>query len=60
MFRSVTLKDLIKYYGCGMTAAKRRLKELRTHYQKHRITIYDLALYEGYSPDVICDYLNSN
>lgn len=58
MFRSVTLKDLMKYYGCGQTAAKKRLKELRKAYFKKRITIYDLAIFEGYPPEVINEYLN--
>lgn len=50
MFRTVTLKDLIKYYERSMTTAKTRLKAIRKAYNKHRITIYDLAIYEGYSP----------
>lgn len=58
MFRTVTLKDLIKYYECSMTTAKIRLKAIRTRLNKHRITVYDLAIYEGYSPEVIKDYLN--
>lgn len=60
MYRSVTLKDLIKYYECSMTTAKVRLKALRKAYCKKRITVYDLAIYEGYPPDVIKDYLNVN
>lgn len=58
MFRTVTLKDLIKYYECSMTTAKKRLTTLRKACNKHRITIYDLAIYEDYAPDVIKDYLN--
>ncbi len=58
MFRSVTLKDLIKYYECSMTTAKTRLKVIRKACKKHRITIYDLAMFEGYPPETIKDYLN--
>lgn len=58
MFRAVTLKDLMKYYECSMTTAKTRLKAIRKAFSKHRITVYDLAIYEGYPPDVISDYLN--
>lgn len=58
MYRSVTLKDLMRYYECGMTTAKARLKTLRIACNKHRITVYDLAIYEGYPPETIKDYLN--
>lgn len=58
MYRTVTLKDLIKYYECSMTTAKARLRAIRDSCNKHRITIYDLAIYEGYPPDMIKDYLN--
>lgn len=60
MFRTVTLKDLMKYYGCSMSTAKTRLRSLKKAYCKRRITVYDLAIYEGYPPDVINDYLNEN
>jgi len=58
MYRTITLKDMIKYYECSITTAKTRLKSLRKAYCKRRITVYDLAIYEGYPPDVIRDYLN--
>lgn len=58
MYRTVTLKDLIKYYECSITTAKTRLKAIRKACNKHRVTVYDLAIYEGYPPDVIKDYLN--
>lgn len=59
MYRSVTLKDLMKYYGCSLTTAKIRMKRLRTACNKHRITIYDLAIHEGYPPEMIKDYFDN-
>ncbi|MBB4037079.1 hypothetical protein GGR21_002994 [Dysgonomonas hofstadii] len=58
MHRTVTLKDLIKYYECSLSTAKIRLKQIKTACQKDRITVYDFAIYEGYPPEVIKDYLN--
>jgi len=58
MFRSVTLKDLMRYYECSISTAKIRLKQLRKSLNKNRITVYDLAIYEGYPPETIKDYLN--
>ncbi len=47
MHRTVTLKDLIKYYECSLSTAKIRLKQIKTACQKDRITVYDFAIYEG-------------
>jgi len=59
MFRKLTLKDLQLYYSCAEATAKRRHKELRNYFNKRCPTIYDLAIYEGYPPTVVDEYLNS-
>lgn len=58
MFRTVTLKDLMKYYECSESTAKTRLKSLRKAFLKRRVTVYDLAIYEGYPPDIVREYLD--
>lgn len=57
MYRSISLKDLEKYYSCGERTAASRKKELQCYFKKRRITVYDLAIYEGYPVHVLEEYL---
>lgn len=58
MFRKVSIKDLMKFYSCSERTAVSRMKEISSAIDKKRVSIYDLAIYEGYPPIEIEAYLS--
>ena len=45
-FRSVSIKDLMKFYDCSKQTAVMRKKELRDACKRRNVRVYDLAALE--------------
>ncbi len=45
-FRSISIKDLEKFYDCSHVTAVARKKELQAATKRFKVRVYDLANYE--------------
>ena len=50
----------MKFYSCSERTALDRKKEISKASCKRSPTLYDLAIYEGYSPSEVFSYLSEN
>lgn len=58
MFRKLSIKDLMKFYCCSERTAVSRMREICSAMKKKRVSVYDLATYEGYPPNEVESYLS--
>lgn len=60
MFRDIRLKDLASFYNVSLSTAKLRMKELKNYHKKDRVSLYDLAKYEGYEVQEVLQYFDEH